>query len=68
MVWGLIRIVLFGGAFLVGYFFFGPHTVNMKPATTIAISHKTHKKNHLLFVANPLTAGPAARVHSGSLG
>jgi len=45
MVWALFRVVLFGGSFLIGLFFFGPAApVHAKNETAISISHKKHKK------------------------
>jgi hypothetical protein len=58
MVWGLIRVGLFGGSFLIGLLFFGPRRpANITPQT-VGAPHLGHPRNLRLI---PPSAGAMGR-------
>ncbi len=58
MVWALFRVVLFGGSFFIGLFFFGPTApVHAKNETAISVSNKKHRKPFVLFLTDSPTSG-----------
>jgi len=63
MVWGLIRVGLFGGSFLIGLLFFGPRRpANITPPTVEA-PHLSRPRNLRLI---PPSAGVPGRDRSSN--
>ena len=64
MVWGLIRVGLFGGSFLIGLLFFGPRRpANITPQTTVEAPHLSRPRNLRLI---PPSAGVPGRDRSSN--
>ena len=64
MVWGLIRVGLFGGSFFIGLLFFGPRRpANITPQTTVEAPHLSRPRNLRLI---PPSAGVPGRDRSSN--
>jgi len=62
MVWGLIRVGLFGGSFFIGLLFFGPRRPAITPQTVEA-PHLSRPRNLRLI---PPSAGVPGRDRSSN--